>query len=152
MTLERSLPGTHRTAGGEDLEGRQHMVAGTPLVDDRVRVRAFLLCSSALFLLLAHAFIPIEEFIHRSDDAYYYFNVAVNFPKLGFWSFDSIHATNGVQPLWAIVLTCVAQLLASLGVTDVDLLARVFVACAAALQFVSSMILFHLLARHVSVG
>lgn len=110
------------------------------------------MCSGALLLLLGHAFIPIDEFIHRSDDAYYYFQVAVNYPELGFWSFDRIHPTNGVQPLWAIVLTSIAQLLASIGVTDVHLLARVFVACAAALHFASGMILFHLLARQVSVG
>jgi hypothetical protein len=121
-------------------------------LDEGLRVRVLVLLSGSLFLLLAHALIPIGEFIHRGDDAYYYFQVAANYPRLGFWSFDGIHPTNGVQPLWAILLTGIALVLAPLGLTDADLLARVFVAFTAVLHFASSMVLFHLLARQVSVG
>jgi hypothetical protein len=42
----------------------------------------------SLIGLIGHAFLPVEQFIHRADDAYYYFEVAHNFPELGFWSFD----------------------------------------------------------------
>src|SRR5690606_1922694 len=86
----------------------------------------------------------------RGDDAYYYFQVAAGYPRLGFWSFDGIHPTNGVQPLWAMILTSVAVMLDQVGVTDPHVLARLFVACAAICHFGSCLLLFHLLARTVS--
>jgi hypothetical protein len=116
----------------------------------RARRQAILFLSLSAWLPLVHAFVPIRQFIHRSDDAYYYFKVAVNYPALGFWSFDRIHSTNGVQPLWAFILTVIAQLLSSLGITDPDATARVFVGCTALVHVVCALMLFHLLSRAVS--
>ena len=100
-------------------------------------------------LALMHAFVPIQEFIHRSDDAFYYFGVAANYPRTGFWTFDGIHATNGVQPLWAMILSALAQGLAWFGVEDRAVLARVFVGLTASLHVASAALLFRLLARTV---
>jgi len=102
-------------------------------------------------LVLAHAFVPLSEFVHRGDDAYYYFKLAVNYPEYGFWTFDGIRPTNGVQPLWGSILTGAALVLDALGITDVDVNARVFVALAALCHFASCMLLFRLVARYVSV-
>lgn len=117
-----------------------------------LRTRSLIVLSLAALLILSHAFIPIEQFIHRGDDAFYYFEVAANFPQLGFWTFDRIHQTNGVQPLWMIILTAAAQGADWLGVHDKDVLARVFVGLAGAAHFAASFVLFHVLARTVSTG
>jgi hypothetical protein len=114
--------------------------------------RAGLVLSCSLVLVLTQPFVPIRQFVLRADDAFYYFGVAAHFPTLGFWSFDSIHTTNGVQPLWAAILTALAQVLSWLGVTGLGTLARVFVALAVLLLFASTMVLFDLLRRTVSVG
>lgn len=120
--------------------------------DTALRTRSLIVLSFAAVTILSHALIPIEQFIHRGDDAYYYFELAANFPQLGYWTFDRIHPSNGVQPLWAITLTAVAQVSDWLGIHDKDVLARVFVGLAAAAHFASSLVLFHLLARVVSTG
>ncbi len=39
-----------------------------------------------------------------SDDAYYYFEIALNAARGGGFSFDSVHPTNGFHPLWAWLL------------------------------------------------
>ena len=137
-------------------EKRADLGAGQPVhpsdFDQRFRKRARLLLSFSLLLLLAHAFIPFQEFVHRGDDAFYYFKIAVNYPSHGFWTFDGLHPSNGVQPLWGFVLTATAQVLAWVGVTDADLLARIFVAETALIHFAACMLLFHLLSRYVSLG
>lgn len=39
------------------------------------------------------------------DDAFYYFQLAKNFTKLGYWTFDSgVSLTSGYHPLWAYIL------------------------------------------------
>lgn len=119
---------------------------------ERLRLRAYLLALAALFVVLQQAFVPMDEFVHRADDAFYYFGVAANFPELGFWSFDSIHSTNGVQPLWAVLLSAVALPLAWLGVDDPHAYARTFAGLAAVCHFAAAVVLFHILARRVSVG
>ncbi len=128
------------------------MLAPWAYADDRLTRRAGLLLSCSLVLLLAQAFIPIRKFVLRADDAYYYFAVAAHFPKLGFWSFDAIHTTNGVQPLWAGILTVLAQILSWLGITGADAVARIFVGLAVLLAFASAMVLFGLLRKTVSAG
>jgi hypothetical protein len=114
--------------------------------------RAALFIGAGLLLLGAHVFVPLEEFVHRGDDAFYYFKVALNYPQYGFWTFDGINATNGVQPLWAIILTAVAVVFSWFGVTDAYVMARVFVAVTALTHFAAAVVLFRLLARQVSVG
>ncbi len=116
----------------------------------RRRVRWLLLLGVVPVLL--HAFVPISQFIHRGDDAFYYFKLATNFAHYGFWTFDGQHVTNGVQPLWALLLAGVARLLETVGVGDVNILARVFVAYAGLLHIAGVVVLFELLARRVSVG
>ncbi len=116
-----------------------------------LRLAEIILGISAL-VILAHAFVPLDEFIHRTDDAYYYFKVAFNYPATGFWTFDTLHSTNGVQPLWAVLLTGAAQLMAWIGLRDADLFARVIVAMTAAFHIGSCVFLLRLLSRQVSLG
>ncbi len=42
--------------------------------------------------VLLHAFVPTAQFIHRGDDAFYYFKLATNFTRYGFWTFDGLLA------------------------------------------------------------
>jgi hypothetical protein len=114
--------------------------------------RSVLLLAVSAAFVLAHAFVPLEQFIHRGDDAFYYFKVALNFPATGFWSFDTIHPTNGVQPLWAMLLTAVATVLSWVGVSDPDLVARIFVLITAGFHVGSCWLLYRLLATFVSPG
>lgn len=133
---------------------RTELAPGSPLLR---RLRTFdverdgywLLLPSAV-LLLAHAFVPIEQFIHRGDDAFYYFEVARRFAESGFWTFDGVNPTNGVQPLWAWILTAFAMGLQAVGVTDPGALARVFVAFAALLHFGAGLLLYRLVGRAVT--
>jgi hypothetical protein len=115
------------------------------------RTIQWILAVAGVFVL-AHAFVPLVEFVHRTDDAFYYFAVAYNHPDVGFWSFDSIHSTNGVQPLWAWLLTAIAEIMAWAGLRDPDLFARVIVALSGLLHIGASLQLFRLLSRQVSVA
>jgi len=119
---------------------------------ERFTTPAFLLLAAGFFLVLQQVFVPIEEFIHRSDDAYSYFKIAANFPETHSWTFDGIHPTNGVQPLWAVILSGFAQLLSWIGITDPTVVARIFVAITALAHFESTLLLFQLLRRRVSLS
>ena len=124
-----------------------------PGLMQRAEPLAVLLMFSAGFVIvLSHAFVRTEDFIHRGDDAFYYFQIAANFPENGRWTFDGIHSTNGVQPLWALILTVFAQALNWLGVSDPPTLARIFVGLSASLHFGSCVILYRLLERTFSTG
>jgi hypothetical protein len=50
----------------------------------------------------------LNEHVLKMDDAYYYFQAARNVADLGWLTFDGIHATSGVQVLWAAVLAGIA--------------------------------------------
>jgi hypothetical protein len=50
----------------------------------------------------------LNEYVLKMDDAYYYFQAARNIADLGWLTFDGIHATSGVQVLWAAVLAGIA--------------------------------------------
>jgi hypothetical protein len=122
---------------------------------DRVAARdgyALALLALGASVVFLQAFIPIDEFIHRGDDAYYYFQVAANYPRHGFWTFDGVNQTNGVQPLWAWLLTAIGVVSHFLGITDKVLLARLFVAVTAMAHVASVFLLVHLLWRTVSFG
>jgi hypothetical protein len=106
----------------------------------------------ALPVLLLYPLAPVDEFIHRGDDAFYYFQLARNHARYGFWSFDGIHPSNGVQALWAWITTALAHLSAWAGVTDPLTLARVFVSANALLTFVAGLGLYRVLASTVSSG
>lgn len=116
------------------------------------RRRAWWILSFGLVLSLAHAFIPLEEFVHRGDDAYYYFKLAINYPTYGFWTFDGLRPSNGVQPLWGVILTTAAQLMHWLGIEDIDVMARVFVFITAAIHFAAAMVLLHLVGTTISLA
>ena len=128
--------------------------AGQPVLTSETQLRnwSLLVLSLAAVMVLSQASVPIEKFIHRGDDAFYYFQLAANYPRVGYWSFDQIHTSNGVQPLWAMVLTTAALALDWLGIQDKDVLARVFVLLAAIANVASAFVLFHLLTRAVSIG
>jgi hypothetical protein len=113
---------------------------------------ALWLLGVAGLIAVAHAFIPLEEFIHRGDDAFYYLKTAYNYPSTGFWSFDTIHSTNGVQPLWAWLATAVAQIMAWAGMRDADLFARTIVGITGLFHVGTALMLLRLLARQVSLG
>jgi len=115
-----------------------------------LRISGFWFLALALPLMLLQAILPIESFIHRGDDAYYYFQLATNYTEYGFWTYDGIHASNGVQPLWAYILTGLAQVFDWIGVRDKDVLARIFVALSGCLNFASCVLLYQLMYRKVS--
>ncbi|HIK61719.1 MAG TPA: hypothetical protein EYF98_13630 [Planctomycetes bacterium] len=124
----------------------------TPTIEGVFRRRAYWVLSLGLVCLLGHAFVPLEEFVHRGDDAYYYFKVALNYPRYGFWTFDGINATNGVQPLWCMILTALAQVMYWMGIQSPDVISRVFVFLTAAIHFASCMVLLRLVSRTISLG
>jgi len=128
------------------------LLAPWAVADDELSRRAGLILCGSLVVVLAQPFVPIRQFVLRADDAFYYFGVAAHFPALGAWSFDTIHTTNGVQPLWEALLSALAQILSWLGVSSPDTLARIFVGVSVLLLFASAMLLFDLLRRTVSVG
>jgi hypothetical protein len=107
---------------------------------------------AALVVCLGQAFTPLDEFIHRGDDAFYYFQVALNHVQHGEWTFDGIHSTNGVQPLWAWILTGSAHALSWIGVNDPLMVARVFVAINSLVYLAACVVLYALLAQRVSVA
>lgn len=116
-----------------------------------IRLNPQLLLLLAVPLLLIQTFIPIENFIHRGDDAFYYFNVAINYHLFGHWTYDGINSTNGVQPLWAMILTAVAKLGYWVGIREPDTFARLFVALTTCLHLGSLSILLHLFQRKISL-
>ncbi|MBD3227312.1 MAG: hypothetical protein GF329_03915 [Candidatus Lokiarchaeota archaeon] len=65
----------------------------------------FILIIYSLFILLM-ALVPYEILIIYiyPDDSYYFFEIAKNLSRNGILSFDTIHITNGFQPLWLLLL------------------------------------------------
>jgi len=115
-------------------------------------VPAIVLLLIAALIPLSHALVPTWQFVHRGDDAFYYFQVALNYAELGEWSFDKIHRTNGVQPLWAALLSAAAQILSGLGIEDKAQLARIFVGLTALANVGGAFVLFHIVRRSISTG
>ena len=69
---------------------------------------AILFAVSVLPYVAFSLFAPDEELItkfFRSDDAYYYFEVAKNIASGDGSTFDQVTKTNGYHPLWMIVIT-----------------------------------------------
>ena len=122
------------------------------LADSRLWRIGLAVLGIGLVVQLAYAFMPHSVFIHRGDDAYYYFKLAANYPVHGFWTFDGIHRTNGVQPLWAIILSAVAQLMSWLSIRDAETLVRVFAFLTVLLNWASAALLAYVLAKRVSPG
>jgi 4-amino-4-deoxy-L-arabinose transferase-like glycosyltransferase len=113
---------------------------------------ALIVLVPGLLVVMAHAFLPHDELIHRGDDAYYYFGVATGFPERGWWSFDGLVSTNGVQPLWGAVLTGVAQVLDWTGLDGLEGFERLSVGLTALCWAAAAVLLYAILARTVSRG
>ncbi len=77
-----------------------------------VPVGLLALGAAAVYQLTA-ALQPLEFLLQNvflMDDAYYYLQVARNVADHGRVSFDGVHATSGIQPLWTILLSGLAVL------------------------------------------
>lgn len=124
----------------------------TPSLMEPYAGLAFALLLTAAVVPVMQIFVSQHHFILRGDDAFYYFEVALNYAELGFWTFDGTNPTNGVQPLWAIFLSGYAVLLDLAGVSDKQLIARFFVGLCVLLNIVAAFLLFDLLRKVVSTG
>ena len=70
----------------------------------------FLACLYQLYLIFQPAEFLVSSLYER-DDAYYYLVIARNLAEKGMATFDGIHRTNGVQLLWAGLLSALARLI-----------------------------------------
>ncbi len=61
-----------------------------------------------LFSLGSMPSFDVADFIY--DDGYYYLTIAANLADSGRSTLDGITATNGYQPLWLLLLACLAKL------------------------------------------
>ena len=59
-------------------------------------------------VLAAQPYSFLSYQVLAADDAYYYFKIVRNFVRLGWVTFDGLHATSGVQLLWSVVLVPLA--------------------------------------------
>jgi hypothetical protein len=76
---------------------------------------AFIIVTLAVvqFILQASLLIRGVQYVAASlsiDDTYYYLQTAWNTKQLGFVTFDGLHATNGVQLLWFVIIFLLAVL------------------------------------------
>ncbi len=98
----------------------------------RMQAIAFaLLCAAFLYQMGWAWFAAVPRIVGNitNDDTFLYLEFARNTVAFGFPTFDGIHATNGVQPLWAMILVLTASL-----VQDKVLLLRVVLALCAILN------------------
>ncbi len=72
----------------------------------------FLALLISLLGVVRTSFLPEQQFLAGTiiDDAVYYLVPAQNFINGHGYSFDKIHRTNGVQPLWAVVAMLIAAI------------------------------------------
>ena len=74
---------------------------------------AVLILALVQFILQVSFLARGVEYIAASlviDDTYYYLQTAWNTKLLGFVTFDGLHATNGVQLLWFVIILFLAML------------------------------------------
>lgn len=57
----------------------------------------------------SYAFLSYQ--VLAADDAFYYFQIVRNLVRLGWSTFDGLHASSGVQLLWTVVLVPIAWLI-----------------------------------------
>lgn len=96
-------------------------------------------CVHAAYLLLPGLY---EYF--DTDDPFFFFAVARRLAQEGRLTFDGIHLTNGVQPLWALLLAAVAWLLPDSLVEDSWRLMTVFRFVASGVSLLAGYLLFRL--------
>lgn len=73
------------------------------------------------------------------DDAFYYFQIARNIARLGWATFDGIHASSGIQLLWEGILCLLARFFTG----RIEFLRAVLVTCAV-LNTISGVLLYRL--------
>lgn len=78
----------------------------------------------------------LNQHVVVTDDTYYYLQVAKNVARLGWATFDGIHATNGVQFLWAAVVSGLAMVF-----DDRMALVRAVLLCSVVLNLATGLIL-----------
>jgi hypothetical protein len=105
-----------------------------------------------LFGLLAHLYVvfsPANSLMnwYTTDDAFYYYKVAVNITSGAGVTFDGINRTNGFQPLWMLVCTAVFWL----AKFDLLLPLRVLVIVSAFFSIGTGLLLYRLLRKFISV-
>jgi hypothetical protein len=84
---------------------------------------------------------------YSTDDAFYYYKVAMNITSGHGVTFDGINPTNGFHPLWLLVCIPVFWL----GKFDLILPLRVLVLVSALFSVGSGGFLFHLLKKYISI-
>jgi hypothetical protein len=132
--MTTTAPAAAPSRGGPDLRSRPR----------RARAWRLPLALTALgaVLHLGLVWLQSPQFLLRVDDSYYYFQIARNAAAGHGFSFDGIHATNGFQPLWGMILAAAAWVLARVGVTEPMLLARLFLSLAALVNLAAGLALY----------
>ncbi len=87
---------------------KETFLPGVEVKKERAFIIFLLLCSLAI---QAWAIAYLDFGLLDNDDAYYYFEIAKNFPAHHQLTFDGQNLTNGVQPLFAAVLCLVSLIL-----------------------------------------
>lgn len=107
-----------------------------------VTALCLLVCAIALGAVVSTAGQPIDHLQKNLvvDDAIYYVKPALQLVDGHGYAFDGVHRTNGVQPLWAIVVAGLAFL-----VPDADALLRAIVLLSGGLWILGGWLLFLLL-------
>jgi len=82
---------------------------------------------------------------YNTDDAFFYYKVAVNFLSGHGFSFDGINLSNGFHPLWMVVCLCVFWL----AHFDLILPLRVLVIISGLFNAATALVMYRLLARHL---
>jgi hypothetical protein len=83
---------------------------------DKLAIRLVLLIAAIQVLLQVNLLRGGVDYVTSSltvDDTYYYLLSAWNAKQLGFVTFDGLHATNGVQFLWFVIIRVAAALAGS---------------------------------------
>jgi hypothetical protein len=122
----------------DGLDGSADRAKGGLLADGLLALVA-LFAAAGVFRI---ASVPSASFLGNVlvDDAYYYLLPARHLIEGKGFSFDGLHRTNGVQPLWASVVTLLAYL-----VRDRVLLARAACALSGALWVLAGVVLYRAL-------
>ncbi|MBN2386547.1 MAG: hypothetical protein JXB85_05965 [Anaerolineales bacterium] len=103
--------------------------------------------------LVLHAYValsPANSLLnwYTTDDAFYYYQVAVNVTGGNGVTFDGINPTNGFQPLWMLV--CIPVF--ALARFNLLLPLRLLVMVSAAFSIGTGLLLFRMLRRFISTG
>jgi hypothetical protein len=108
-----------------------------------------LLCAAAALAVWFVASQPYDYLVGHVviDDAIYYVQPARQLFAGHGYSFDGVHRTNGVQPLWAMVVAALVGVL-----REPDLVVRAMVLLGGLLWIAAAVLLYRLLARQQAVG